>query len=107
VHTFVPHTLQTDTRGGLMEREQQKNIIIYTLPVCPNCHVLQQSLREHDISFDECDLDSPKSRTALLMNGIFTTTAPVLQVNNRFLTHDQLFEGEKVKIDLIMNLVKS
>ncbi len=69
--------------------------------------MLRQSLSEHDISFDECDLDSPKSRTALLMNGVFTTTAPVLQVNNRFLTYDQLFEGEKVNVDLIMSLVKS
>ncbi len=90
-----------------MEGERQNSIIMYTLPVCPNCHLLRQSLKEHNVTFDECDLDSPKSRTALLMNGIFTTTAPVLQVNNRFLTYDQLFEGEKVNIDLIMNLVKS
>ncbi|HXY88908.1 MAG TPA: glutaredoxin [Candidatus Acidoferrales bacterium] len=90
-----------------MEGEQQKNIIIYTLPVCPNCHVLRQFLMKNNVSFNECDLDSPKSRTTLLMNGIFTTTAPVLQVDDRFLTYDQLFEGEKVKIDLIMSIVKS
>jgi glutaredoxin len=90
-----------------MEDEQQKDVIIYTLPVCPNCHVLRQSLKEHNVKFDECDLDSPKSRTALLMNGIFTTTAPVLQINNRFLTYDQLFDDEKINIDLIMNLVES
>jgi len=90
-----------------MEGEQQKNIIIYTLPVCPNCHVLRQFLMKNNLSFNECDLDSPKSRTALLMNGIFTTTAPVLQVDDRFLTYDQLFEGEEVKIDLIMSIVKS
>jgi len=62
---------------------------------------------KNNLSFNECDLDSPKSRTALLMNGIFTTTAPVLQVDDRFLTYDQLFEGEEVKIDLIMSIVKS
>lgn len=90
-----------------MEDEQQKSIIIYTLPVCPNCHLLRQSLSEHNVKFEECDLDSPKSRTALLMKGVFTTTAPVLQVNDRFLTCDQLFEGEKVNVDLIMSLVKS
>jgi len=93
--------------GDLMGGEQQKNIIIYTLPVCPNCHVLRQFLMKNNLSFNECDLDSPKSRTALLMNGIFTTTAPVLQVDDRFLTYDQLFEGEEVKIDLIMSIVKS
>lgn len=90
-----------------MEGEQQKNIIIYTLPVCPNCHVLRQFLMKNNVSFNECDLDSPKSRTTLLMNGIFTTTAPVLQVDDRFLTYDQLFEDEEVKIDLIMSIVKS
>jgi len=90
-----------------MEGKQQKNIIIYTLPVCPNCHVLRQFLMKNSVSFNECDLDSPKSRTTLLMNGIFTTTAPVLQVDDRFLTYDQLFKGEEVKIDLIMSIVKS
>jgi len=90
-----------------MEGKQQKNIIIYTLPVCPNCHVLRQFLMKNNVSFNECDLDSPKSRTTLLMNGIFTTTAPVLQVDDRFLTYDQLFKGEEVKIDLIMSIVKS
>jgi len=62
---------------------------------------------KNNLSFNECDLDSPKSRTTLLMNGIFTTTAPVLQVDDRFLTYDQLFEGEEVKIDLLMSIVKS
>ena len=90
-----------------MEGEQQKNIIIYTLPVCPNCHVLLRFLMKNNLSFNECDLDSPKSRTTLLINGIFTTTAPVLQVDDRFLTYDQLFEGEEVKIDLLMSIVKS
>lgn len=93
--------------GGLMEGKQQKSVIMYTLPVCPNCHVLRQFLMKNNVSFDECDLDSPKSRTALLMNGIFTTMAPVLQVDDRFLTFDQLFEGGEVKIDLIRSLVKS
>jgi len=102
----MPHSLQSEV-GGLMEREQQKNIIIYTLPVCPNCHVLRQFLMKNNLSFDECDLDSPKSRTTLLMNGIFTTTAPVLQVDDRFLTYDQLFEGGEVKIDFVMSIVKS
>jgi len=102
----MPHSLRSEV-GGLLEGEQQKNVIIYTLPVCPNCHVLRQFLMKNNLSFDECDLDSPKSRTTLLMNGIFTTTAPVLQVDDRFLTYDQLFEGGEVKIDFVMSIVKS
>jgi glutaredoxin len=90
----------------LMTSETKQTVNVYTLPVCPNCSVLKQSLMEHGISFEEHDLDSPQSRTTLLMKGVFTTVAPVLQVKDTFLTFDDLFHNDELNIDLILSLLR-
>ncbi len=82
------------------------DIVLYTLPVCPNCQTLKQALMHYSIGFDEEDLDSPKVRTALLMHGVFTTTAPVLQVKDTFLTYEDLFENDTLRIDVVLDLLQ-
>ena len=89
-----------------MTSETNPAVRVYTLPVCPNCAVLKKSLMEHGVSFEEHDLDSPQSRTTLLMKGVFTTVAPVLQVRDTFLTFDELFRGDELNIDLILSLLR-
>jgi glutaredoxin len=89
-----------------MTSEPNLAVRVYTLPVCPNCTILKKSLVEHGVSFEEHDLDSPQSRTALLMKGVFTTIAPVLQVRDTFLTFDELFRDDEPNIDLILNLLR-
>ena len=89
-----------------MTSEPNLAVRVYTLPVCPNCTILKKSLVEHGVSFEEHDLDSPQSRTALLMKGVFTTIAPVLQVRNTFLTFDELFRDDELNIDLILSLLR-
>lgn len=89
-----------------MTSETNLAVRVYTLPVCPNCTILKKSLVEHGVSFEEHDLDSPQSRTALLMKGVFTTIAPVLQVRNTFLTFDELFRDDEPNIDLILSLLR-
>ena len=59
-----------------MTSETKQTVNVYTLPVCPNCSVLKKSLMEHGISFEEHDLDSPQSRTTLLMErGLYNRRA--------------------------------
>ncbi|MGA7075158.1 MAG: glutaredoxin domain-containing protein [Halobacteriota archaeon] len=89
-----------------MTSETNLAVRVYTLPVCPNCAVLKKSLVEHGVTFEEHDLDSPQSRTILLMNGVFTTIAPVLQVRDTFLTFDELFRDDELNIDLILSLLR-
>ena len=89
-----------------MTSEMKQTVNVYTLPVCPNCSVLKQSLMKHGISFEEHDLESPQSRTTLLMKGVFTTVAPVLQVKDTFLTFDDLFHNDELNIDLILSLLR-
>ncbi len=85
---------------------QHSDIVLYTLPVCPNCQTLKQALMHYSIAFEEEDLDSPKARTALLMHGVFTTTAPVLQVKDTFLTYEELFENDTLRIDMVLDLLQ-
>ncbi len=82
------------------------DMVLYPLPVCPNCLTLKQALMHHSITFDEEDLDSPQARTALLVHGVFTTTAPVLQVKDTFLTYEELFENDTLRIDLVLDLLQ-
>ncbi|MEI7827571.1 MAG: glutaredoxin [Euryarchaeota archaeon] len=89
-----------------MTSETNLAVRMYTLPVCPNCAVLKKSLVEHGISFEEHDLDSPQSRTTLLMKGVFTTIAPVLQIRDTFLTFDELFHDDELNIDLILGMLR-
>jgi len=89
-----------------MTSETNLAVRVYTLPVCPNCSVLKKSLVEHGISFEEHDLDSPQSRTTLLMKGVFTTVAPVLQIRDTFLTFDELFRDDELNIDLILSMLR-
>jgi glutaredoxin len=86
--------------------ETKGTVNVYTLPVCPNCTVLKKSLVEHGISFEEYDLDSPQSRTTLLMKGVFTTMAPVLQVKDTFLTFEDLFPNDELNIDMILSILR-
>jgi glutaredoxin len=89
-----------------MTSETNLAVRVYTLPICPNCTVLKKSLVENGVSFEEHDLDSPQSRTTLLMKGVFTTVAPVLQVRDTFLTFNELFRDDELNIDLILSLLR-
>jgi hypothetical protein len=42
-------------------------------------------------------MSSPESLSELYSNGVFTMSAPVLQVGNRYYTIKDLFDGEKFK----------
>jgi hypothetical protein len=40
------------------------------------------------------------------MQGVFTTTAPVLKVKNTFLTYEELFENDALRIDMLLDLLQ-
>jgi glutaredoxin len=79
---------------------------VYTLKVCPNCKVLKQALTEHGIKFEEHDLESPESKTKMLMHNVFTAIAPVLEVNGTYITYDTIFSGDAVNMNMIAGLLK-
>jgi hypothetical protein len=49
------------------------------------------------VQFEVLDMATPKALTELRVNGVFTLAAPVLQVEDRFYTAEDLFDGDKLK----------
>ena len=50
-------------------------------------------------------MSTPEALTELRFNGVFTVTAPVLQINDTFLTYNELFHGEEVNSEKLGNFV--
>jgi len=72
-------------------------LIVYTLENCPNCEMLKDYLRSRKVGYQEKDLSSADSLTDLRVNGCFAMEAPVLRMEDLFLTSAELFAGGKVR----------
>ncbi len=70
---------------------------VYTTNTCPRCEQLKKALTASGIKFENMDMATPEALTELRINGVFTLSAPVLQVDDIFYTIDDLFDGERIK----------
>lgn len=73
-----------------IDKEKMANVKLYTLEDCPNCKLLKQLLNNEKIKFIEVDIASPASMADLFANNVYTRTAPVLQINDKFYHNIQL-----------------
>lgn len=83
-----------------------RNIQVYSTSNCPNCRVLKQLLEKMNVQYREVDMATPAALTELRMNGVFTMSAPVLQVDNKFYTYRELFSQERLdnsRLDSLLN----
>ena len=80
-------------------------IIIYTTERCPKCNKLKNFLEAHSVAFEVADMSTPEALTELRFNGVFTVTAPVLQINDTFFTHEELFSGGEVNPEKIQEIL--
>jgi glutaredoxin len=84
-----------------------QDINIYSTSNCPNCRVLKQLLEKKNIQFNEVDMATPAALTELRMNGVFTMSAPVLQIGGRFYTTKELFSDNRIdsnKLESLLNV---
>jgi glutaredoxin len=84
-----------------------QEIQLYSTVNCPNCRVLKQFLETKNIQYKEVDMATPAALTELRMNGVFTMSAPVLQVGSRFFTTKELFNQERIDQSRMESLLKS
>ena len=80
-------------------------IIIYTTDVCPKCKILKSYFQSKNVAYEEMNMATPAALTELAMNNIFTNVAPVLQIDDRFLTHAEIFSGNAVDEERILPLI--
>jgi glutaredoxin len=59
---------------------KQIEVKVYSTATCPNCTVLKAMLKTEAIEFSEVNMASPAGLTDLRMAGVFTMSAPVLQI---------------------------
>ncbi|MDI9394931.1 MAG: glutaredoxin family protein [Euryarchaeota archaeon] len=82
-----------------------KKVVVYTTERCPKCNKLKKFLEAKSVPFEVLDMSSPEALTELRFNGVFSVVAPVLQINNEFLTYTEIFLGEEVNSEIILGLI--
>ncbi len=71
--------------------------VVYSTLTCPKCEQLKKTLKGWGTEFETMDMGTPEALTELRVNGVFTLAAPVLQIDDKFYTVDDLFDGETIK----------
>jgi len=84
-----------------------QEIQIYSTTNCPNCRVLKQFFETKNIQYKEINMATPAALTELRMNGVFTMSAPVLQIGSRFFTTKELFSQERIDQSRLESLLES
>jgi len=70
---------------------------LFSTKNCPKCLLVRNALLDKKKSFEVVDMSTPESQTELSCNGVFTLSAPVLRIDDKFYTVKDLFDGEKFK----------
>ena len=81
-------------------------ITVYSLEICPNCEILKNFLKSKGLEYNELDLSLPENMTELRLNNVFVREAPVLQVDETFLTSADLFKNGAVIEETVLPLCK-
>ena len=69
--------------------EEGDEVIVYSLPHCPNCVELKHALNDAGVKYSVLMMDTAEGITELRVNGCFAMQAPVLQVGDTF--YEELF----------------
>ena len=64
---------------------------VYSTESCPKCEQLKAALVKAGIVFENIDMSTPEALTELRINGVFSLSAPVLQIDDAFHTSDDIF----------------
>ncbi len=79
---------------------------VYTTKTCPRCEQLKGLLKSHNIEYEEVEMATPEALTELRMRGVFTISAPVLQIDDSFITSNDLFDENGVRLDKVLDLLR-
>ncbi len=76
------------------------DIIVYTTPTCPYCHLLKDFLDGKKIKYKEVDLsiDQKAAEEVIQKSGLMG--APITEINGKFIAG---FDQEKIEKELLLN----
>ncbi len=84
-----------------------QKISVYSTKFCPNCKMLKQLLDKENVPYKEIDMATPIGLTELRINSIFTMSAPVLQIDNKFYTTKELCKQDIIDQDIVRILLNN
>lgn len=82
------------------------NITIYSTIDCPNCKILKHWLGRKNVCYKEIDMTTPMALTELRMNGVFAMSAPILQIDDKYYTQNELFVEGRIDNNKLENIAK-
>ncbi len=83
------------------------DISVYSTKLCPNCKILKQLLEKENLQYKDVDMATPIGLTELRMNNIFTMSAPVLQIENKFYTTRDFCIGDTLDQNMVREIIKN
>ena len=78
---------------------------VYSTKVCPKCKRLKTFLTSNGIAFESLDMQEAENLTELRVNQVFTNNAPVLQVEGRFFTVEEIFKGTELLESKVLEVI--
>lgn len=79
-------------------------ITVYSLPDCPKCDKLKEYLKGQGFEYEAKWFDT-EAQTDFIMKNIFGNP-PILIVGERVEPSEKLFEGERLKEEILMEIIK-
>jgi len=70
---------------------------LFCTAACPRCEMVKKALEKIGIEYDVVGMATSEGLTELRVAGVFTLSAPVLQVGDDFYTVDDLFDGDNLR----------
>lgn len=64
-------------------------VIVYTLPVCPNCDNLKKKLIRNGIQFRIKDLEDDDVRMNLLLDSVTLVEAPIVCIDGKYMSGEE------------------
>jgi len=83
-----------------------RRLIVYTTNGCVKCATLKEWLKNSNTEFEEKSLEDINVMTELVMRNIVVLSAPVLEIEDRFFTEDQIFDQNGILSGRISELLQ-
>jgi len=80
---------------------------LYVSPQCPRCEILKRALSEMGVKYDVLDISESDVMADLVMRDIFLVETPALEVEDRFFYAEDLFNGDRLLVDKLREVLKS
>jgi|YelNatPaOPRAMG01_1025707.scaffolds.fasta_scaffold00475_37 glutaredoxin len=78
---------------------------VYTAPNCPLCLMLKNFLASIGVEYVERDVSDIDVMTELVMNNVFATSVPILEVDGKYYFVNDLFESSSLKRDFVLKIL--